>query len=236
MANQAIQAPQLTLVPPSSESTPTTTADAKAEPTEERSTIAKVGIGAGATLGLGLLGLGIYRLGMWAGWWGASGIVIDDPIRPDTQPDDAKPDTKPKPNDGGGGGSRGRASGKPPNSSGDPEGYNTELYPSPAPVRLGLKLVGYPVPYSSETLNPNSKANADVTRFQREWNRVIQGIDSGSVKLPSSPPEPKWVERLRGSLDTDGIAGKNTLNALEIAVANHARNLNWRDLVKQAGA
>lgn len=228
---------QLTLVPPSSEPTPAAPpgdAGELAEPKDgERSTLAKVGIGAGAALGLGALGFGVYQLGKRFGWWGASSIVIVDPAKPDTKPNDTKP------NDGGGGGGGGgsgsRASGNPPNSSGDPQGYNTTLYPSPSPVRLGLKLVGYPVPFSSETLNPNSQPNDEVSRFQREWNRVIKGIDAGRVKLPSSPSEPVWVARLRGSLDTDGIAGKNTLNALEIAVANHAKNLNWRSLVTEAG-
>ena len=46
---------------------------------------------------------------------------------------------------GGGGGSKpsgggsSRTSGNPPNMSGDPEGYNTKLFPNPAAVRLALR-------------------------------------------------------------------------------------------------
>jgi hypothetical protein len=169
--------------------------------------------------------------------------VIDDPSKPDDGggSPDVKPSPSPSPSPDGGGGGGGsksgtRATGKPPNSSNDPAGYNTKLYPSPSPVRLGFKLLGYSVAAGSESLNPNSEPNPEVAKFQREWNRVIKGIDRGYVKLPASPTQPVWIDRLRGLLDTDGIAGKNTLNALEIAVANHARNLNWRDAVKQAGA
>lgn len=240
MATQA-QASKLSIVPPND---PDADAEAGAlapngEP-EDRSTMAKVGIGAGAAVGAGLLGFGVYQLGKWLGWWGASSgsIVIDDLPTP-TPDDGGKSDTKPTPTprpDGGGGGKAGtRASGNPPNSSNDPQGYNTELYPSPSPVRLGLKLIGYSVATGSETLNPDSQPNEEVRRFQREWNRVIKGIDAGVVKLPGSPKIPLWTERLRGLLDTDGVAGKNTLNALEIAVANHAHNLNWRTSVTTAG-
>ncbi|MFV8750357.1 hypothetical protein ACNOYE_07385 [Nannocystaceae bacterium ST9] len=197
--------------------------------------MAKVGIGAGVAVGAGLLGVGVYQLGKRLGWWGASsgGIVIDDLPKPDGGGGGGTPDVKP---DGGGGAKGKRASGKPPNASNDPAGYDTALYPSPAPVRLGFKLLGYAITYGSEGLNPDSKPHPEVTKFQREWNRVIQGIDAGSVDLPASPSQPVWIDRLRGLLDTDGIAGKNTLNALEIAVANHSRNLNWREAVKQAGA
>lgn len=240
MATQS-EAKKIAIVPPPSDDPAAAGGEgALAKPEPERSPMAKAGIGAGVALGVGALGYGLFRLGKYLGWWGASSgsIVIDDLPAPDGGgKSDPKPTPRPDGGGGGGGGggsSRTRASGNPPNSSNDPQGYNTELYPSPSPVRLGLKLLGYSVPLGTESLNPNSEPNPEVSRFQREWNRVIKGIDGGLVKLPASPKIPVWVDRLRGLLDTDGIAGKNTLNALEIAVANHAHNLNWRDSVKVA--
>ncbi len=181
--------------------------------------------------GAGLLGFGIYQLGKWAGWWGSSAIVIDDvPVTPD--------DSKPNDGDRGGGGDGGskRATGKLPNPSGDPAGYNTELFPAPLPVRLTMKLLGYSVPFSTDSLYENEQPNAEVSRFQREWNKVIKAIDAGKIKLPASPAEPKWTGYLRGVLDVDGVAGKQTLNGLEIAAHNQGQNsLKWSELVSKAG-
>lgn len=245
-ANTAIQ-PPLSLVRAPSGATPVTPSEAQAAELDEarfdaaltaddppRSALAKAGIGAGVAAGAGLLGVGLYQLGKWAGWWGSSGIVIDDPT-PDT-----KPDTKPSDNSdkggGGGGSGSGRAKGSVPNPSGDPAGYNTTLFPAPGPVRLTLKALGYSVPYSTESLYVNEQPNAEVTRFQREWNKVIKAIDAGRITLPSSPAEPKFTSALRGLLDADGVAGKQTLDGLEIAFTNQIKNsLKWTDLVRKAG-
>ena len=202
---------------------------------ESYSTAQKVGIGVGAAAGAGLAAFGVYRLGVWAGWWGqrGSGTIVIDDVRPDGD----KPDTKPKPSDGGSNaGSKTRALGKPPNISGDPAGYNTKVWPSPGPVRLAMKAAGYDVAYSTEPLtNPANPNNEQVRRFQREWNRVIKGIDAGKVKLPSDPADGSLIRNLRGLLDDDGVPGKNTLNALEIVTANFGKNtIRWPSMVKEA--
>jgi hypothetical protein len=212
------------------------------EPVDEQplTTWQKVGIGVGAVAGTGVVAFGIYRLGAWAGWWGQKGgpIVIDESDAKDgAKPDNAKPDdAKPKPSDGGSSGSKTRALGKPPNISGDPMGYNTKVWPSPGPVRLALKAAGYEVPYSTEPLtNPSKPVDEQVRLFQRDWNRVINGIDSGKVKLPSDPADPSLIRSLRGLLDDDGVPGKNTLNALEIVTGNFGKNsIRWPAMVKES--
>lgn len=193
----------------------------------------KVGVGAGALAGAGLLGFGVYKLGQRLGWWGASAIVFDDDDDSSKSDGGSKPskDDKPKPSGGGGI----RAIGKPPNVSGDPQGYNTERYPHPGAVRLTMTALGYKVEYSAETLVPNNEPHPEVIRFQREWNKVIKGLDSGRVKFPSPVDDPSKLRSFRGLLDDDGIPGKNTLNAMEIALNNQLKNKNpWRNLVGQA--
>lgn len=203
------------------------------------STGAKVAVGAGITGGLGLAAFGAYQLGKRLGWWGQahSVIVIDD--RKDSKDGGGSSDGGTSGGGSSGGGSSGgspsgRASGKPPNISGDPEGYNTTRFPSPGPVRMALITMGYKVEANDETLVPNNKPNAEVRRFQTDWNRVIRGIDSGKVKLPDIN-EPQ-LKHYRGLLDEDGIPGKNTLNALEIVwtlMLRHVFTLRWSQLVGQ---
>lgn len=211
------------------------------QPVERFTTWQKVGIGVGVTAGVGLAGYGVFRLGKWAGWWGrSSSIVIDESEREPSKGEDAKPS-----GGGGGGGTdsvpdsggKTRAIGKPPNMSGDPQGYNTKVWPSPSPVRLAFKAHGYDMPYSQDAITNASKPHDEVVRrFQRDWNKVINGIDAGKVGLPSDPKDALALRSLRGLLDDDGVPGKNTLNALEIASANLGKNgLRWPDLVKEAG-
>ena len=198
---------------------------------------AKLGIGAGAVAGAGLLGYGVYALGKRAGWWGSSGIVIDDSPAPSPKDDDARP------NDGGGGGGGGentsgkRARGNPPNVTGDNYGYNSTLFPAPLPVRVAMKAIGYPVEIGTVSLYQNNQPDERVSSFQREWNRVIKAIDAGSINLPNvtSSDDARWVDALRGLLEVDGIPGKRTLCALEIAFSNQVKNgLGWRGLVEKA--
>ena len=95
--------------------------------------------------------------------------------------------------------------------------------------------LGYKVEYNNETLVPNNQPHPQVTRFQKEWNRVIRGLDSGKVKFPSSVSDPSKLKPFRGLVDADGIPGKNTLNAMEIAFNNSLKNLiKWSSLVGQA--
>ncbi|WP_106093318.1 hypothetical protein [Enhygromyxa salina] len=188
----------------------------------------KAGVGAGVAGATGLAAFGFYRLGAFMGWWGGSSlIVIDDEKRDPKKTDDT-------PADGGQSNSRDRAIGKPPNISGDPEGYNTQRYPHPGSVRLTMTGLGYKVEYNNETLVPNNTPHPEVTKFQNDWNRVIKGLDSGKVKFPSGS-DPSKLKPFRGLLDADGIPGKNTLNAMEIAFNNSLKNLiKWSSLVGQA--
>lgn len=191
----------------------------------------KVGVSVGVGVGTGLLAWGMYRLGKYLGWWGDSPIVVDD------QPADGSSSNGGGSTNGGGESSRDRMRllGKPPNISKDPAGYNTALFPNPTPVRVVLTRVGYSVPWDGGSLVPDGKANPEVTKFQNDWNRVIEGIDLGRVKLPTAVAESAKLAYFRGRLAADGIPGKNTLNALEIAMVNQESNkVKWYDLVKQA--
>jgi hypothetical protein len=201
----------------------------------ELTTAQKVGVGVGVAGVTGLAGFGLYKLGVRMGWWGgASPIIIDDPQDGGSK-DGARPIDDARPIDGGGGSTRARAIGKPPNVSGDQAGYNTQRYPSPGPVRLTMTVLGYKVEYNNKTLVPDGQGNAEVNRFQVEWNKVIHGLDSGSVKFPTPVDDSSKLAAFRGLLDADGIPGKNTLNAMEIAFNNQLKNkMSWTSLVKQA--
>jgi hypothetical protein len=208
---------------------------AKPEPDAARewTTAQKVGAGAGVVGGAGLLAFGLYKLGQRFGWWGTSAIVIDDSSEDSgggSTP--SKGDNESTPKRGGGGI---RAVGNPPNLSGDREGYNTKRYPHPGAVRMAMTLLGYKVEYNAETLVPNNQPNPEVLKFQQAWNKVIRGLDSGKVKYPSPVDDPSKLQPFRGLLDEDGIPGKNTINALEIAFNNTLKNkMPWRILVDQA--
>jgi hypothetical protein len=201
----------------------------------------KVAVGAGVTTAAGLAGFGLYKLGSRMGWWGQSNVIVIDENdgRGGIDGKDGRDgaDGKDRPSGGGGGSSKGgRATGKPPNISGDPQGYNTTRFTSPAPVRLTLIFLGFKVESNDQTLVPNNKPHPEVSRFQREWNRVIRGIDAGKVVFPANMDDP-LLKNLRGLLDEDGIPGKNTLNALEIAsntMVRHPLTLRWGQLVEMA--
>lgn len=84
----------------------------------------------------------------------------------------------------------------PPNISKDKKGYNRKLFSNYRAVRRVMQRLGYKVTMT------NTKAPAMVVRqFQRHYNHC-------SIKR-----FPKW-----GSLKVDGVAGRHTLNALEIAL------------------
>lgn len=204
---------------------------AKQEP-PAMSTAKKVGIGAGILTATGLVGLAAYKLGVRMGWWGAdtNPIIIDDP----QDKTDGKPGDDARPIDGGGS-TRVRAVGKPPNVSGDSHGYNTQRYPHPGAVRLTMTTLGYKVEFSGETLVPDGEPNPEVKLFQNEWNKVIRGLDSGKVKFASPVDDSTKLAAFRGLLDPDGIPGKNTLNAMEVAFNNQLKNkMSWPSLVRQA--
>jgi hypothetical protein len=189
--------------------------DALAKPTPAGMTKwQKAGVGAGVVGATGLAAFGLYRLGAFMGWWGGSSVIIIDDKKGDEPKKNDKKQTDDTPADGGQSNARTRAIGKPPNVSGDPEGYNTQRYPHPGSVRLTMTALGYKVEYNAETLVPNNKPHPEVTRFQNDWNRVIRGLDSGKVIFPSGVSDPSMFKPFRGLLDADGIPGKNTLNAM----------------------
>ena len=206
---------------------------AAATPDTGMSTGAKVGIAAGITGATGLAAFGLYKLGSHKGWWGVPPVIFDD--------DEAAPGG----GGGGGGGSkpsanpppkkRGRARGNPPNITGDPQGYNTDLWPGPGPARLALLSQGYKVSATDEPLAPEGRPHPQLRRMQEDWNKVIRGIDSGRVKLPQDVDEPGLLKHYRGLLVVDGIPGKNSLNALEILFSNYTKNaVFWTKLVAEA--
>ena len=88
----------------------------------------------------------------------------------------------------------------PPNTSGDPKGYNATLFPNFRSVRKALRRLGY------KTSMANAKAPASIVRhFQRDYNHC--SIDA----------HPSWgVVRIDGKID--GKDGRHPLNALEIAL------------------
>ena len=185
-----------------SETLPTTELATVTElpPKKEMSTGGKVAVGVGAGTVTGLMVYGIYRLGEHLGWWGGSGIIIDDSTPPPKGSDSSQ---------GGGTSQRKRATGKPPNITGNPQGYNSELWSRPGPIRLAMISQGYSVRANEQPLSPDDTPHAHVTQLQADWNKVIRGIDSGKVKLPKDVDESKLLKHYRGLLVIDGIVGKD---------------------------
>ncbi|MCA9686020.1 MAG: hypothetical protein KC457_27860 [Myxococcales bacterium] len=207
--------PRQPLVPVGAENTGDD-ADDKGK-SEGWSTGAKVGVGAGAVVGSGLLAYGAFRLGLALGWWGGSTnqIIIDGE-------DGGGSKGEGKPSEGSGSG--GVASGNPPNMSGNPEGYNTKLFPSPLAVRIAMKALGYSVEIEGEPLVGFAETHGEVQHFQEDWNTVIKAIDRGKVKLSKNVPEYKYLAMYRGLLTVDDVPGKYTLRAVEIAARNKLIN------------
>ena len=203
--------------------------DEDQDESEGWSTGAKVGVGVGVVAGSGLLAYGAFRLGLALGWWGGSTnqIIIDG------EEGGGGGKGEGSPSEGGTGG--GVASGNPPNMSGNPEGYNTKLFPSPLAVRIAMKALGYSVEIEGEPLVGYAETHGEVQRFQNDWNTVIKAIDRGKVKLPKDVPEYKYLAMYRGLLTVDDVPGKYTLRAIEIAARNKLINsVSFSALRKQA--
>jgi hypothetical protein len=104
-------------------------------------------------------------------------------------------------NGGGNGGGGGPSLDNPPNRSGDSAGYNTTLFPSPLPVRVGLKSFGYDVDVlSTNPVGGKDDPNIHAQAFQAHYNQAASSGFHGAV----------------GELKMDGWMGANSLNALEI--------------------
>jgi len=108
---------------------------------------------------------------------------------------------------------------RPPNISGNSASYNTRLFRNENDVGEALLFLGYNSP----------DGNAMLRRFQGDWNRVV-------ARLASSPRRYEnivFAYLPQGDLQTDGAIGPNSLNALEIAIANQQQaKLPWVEVVK----
>ena len=101
----------------------------------------------------------------------------------------------------------------PPNLSNDPAGYNTVLFPGPMAVRQWFINLGYSVLLKDTPL----KRNRSVKKFQKDYNKVSKRPGNGSM----------------GTLVVDGTAGRNTLNAVEIASMQvKTKQMSWNNIVK----
>ena len=114
---------------------------------------------------------------------------------------------------------------RPPNISGDPVGYNTKLWPDYDAVGEALLAIGY----------RDRDGNTMTRQFQTAWNGVVSGLASS----PDRFSENDFAVVPRGLVKVDGAPGPQTLNALEIALANQQRGLDWVriiQIVKTAGS
>ena len=103
----------------------------------------------------------------------------------------------------------------PPNMSGDPAGYNTKMFPGAMAVRQWLINLGYGVLLNQDTLVKNAK----VKTFQKAYNKVSAASPGANM----------------GTLVVDGTAGKNTLNAIEVAFKMTETNKkSWNNIVKDS--
>ena len=161
----------------------------------------------------------------------------------DTDDDDAKEDfVPPNGNNGNGNGNGnggdtgdtgdtgsgvkyGGTSSNPPNLSGDSEGYNTTMFPTPLSVRTPMRAtLGYNIAINTNPLVDNPM----VESFQRHYNWV-------SLNPNESIGGPFTASDLgtKGTLLVDGIAGKYTLRAVEAALLKGSL---WSEYISSAEA
>lgn len=147
-----------------------------------------------ALFGIGFLGASVFAsVVAYRKFWGKREAVIPD-----------RKEGVPKPSGGGGASSPSRMDGRPPNLSGDSEGYNTDLFPNHASVREVFFDLGYPTDMGLE-----GQVEDEVTQaFQEHWNLTLAAIMSGKIPAPN--------ENFRGALDPDSVPGERTLSAAEV--------------------
>lgn len=168
----------------------------------------------------GAVGLGIALI---AGTAAAKDEPV--PVPPEPDPDDPSPpvpppDPRPKPPPSGG---------HPPNISGDPEGYDTNMFRGAQMVRQWFVNMRYSI--GNQFLQEPLIKNRGVKKFQRDYNKVSVAVRQGRIKgLKGIDPDFPM-----GELRIDGTAGPNTLNALEIAFRMaDAMGKAWVNLVRAA--
>ena len=121
---------------------------------------------------------------------------------------------------------------KPYNSSGDAAGYNTEWFPNAVAVRTRFVASGYGVEHMGPKMNDPLIKNAQVKQFQRDYNLVSEKLSQ--LALRTYDGEATRIA-ISGKVNVDGTAGKNTLNALELAHKVSTYNgENWKHIVGRA--
>lgn len=110
---------------------------------------------------------------------------------------------------------------RPPNITGNPNGYNTRLFSNPDDVARAMAELGYYWKVDDKFLF--SKA---AKRFQSDYNFVVN-------QLPSyeNLQRIKWIRAPRGNVVADGLVGPVTMNALEIALVNQRGGISWEQVV-----
>ncbi len=123
---------------------------------------------------------------------------------------------------------------KPYNVSGNPKGYNTEWFPNSAAVRTRFVEQGYGVEHMGPKMNDPLIKNPVVKQFQRDYNLVSQKLMSLGLRSYDHAITGRRVV-IAGIVNVDGTAGKNTLNALELAHKVSVYNgRNWKSIVSAA--
>lgn len=109
---------------------------------------------------------------------------------------------------------------RPPNISGDPAGYNTQMFRNENDVGMALQYLGYRSP----------DGNAMLRKFQQHWNLVISRI----AYVPDRYRNIPFPHVPQGNLRVDGDIGPHSLNALEIAIVNQRLNeqLAWPNVIE----
>lgn len=190
-------------------------------------TAEKVGAGVGALAITGSLAYFVYWLGRNRGWWGATAT----PVVIDQQPQQQSSSTRPSNTNTTTSTSSGsRATGNPPNLSGNTAGYDTTMFPDPRSVRAWLREFGYDVADNNDGL----KGLKAVSKFQANWNAAVKAIgelrpDEIATMLGGVSFDVGKLDAIRGLLTVDDVPGPNTLNAMTVLSANKKyNNINWK--------
>ena len=106
----------------------------------------------------------------------------------------------------------------PTNITGNPAGYNTEMWQGYENVADALRFLDY----------KGTDGYAMIHRFQVDWNRISQriAVDPRFKRFD-------WRHVPTGNLAADRELGPRTLNALEIAIKNQP-SIPWQSLVMAA--
>ncbi len=103
---------------------------------------------------------------------------------------------------------------QPPNISGDPKGYNSQMWEGLENVAHAFRFLGY-----------QGSDGIGITRqFQGDWNRVSQRVATNPNFQAFD-----WNHVPQGNVIVDGDPGPQTLNALEVAIANQ-NVIPWQNL------